>query len=117
MITVGKKKTRLGGVSLGMLDFEEERTEGYLSILSSSMVVQIRSKMIYDAKCGDDFVRGRTAPGLVGIRQPCHCGASRGGGAMHLESWQHPSLDTGPPGGMRVVRRKLRMSDSMPLAF
>lgn len=53
-----------------MLGFVEEGTAGPLRLLSSSVVVQIKSKMIYPAKRGDDFLRGGTAPGFVGIRQP-----------------------------------------------
>lgn len=47
-----------------MLGFVEEGTAGPLRLLSSSVVVQIKSKMIYAAKRGDDFVRGGTAPGI-----------------------------------------------------
>lgn len=53
-----------------MLGFVEEGTAGPLHLLSSSVVVQIKSKMIYPAKRGDDFLRGATAPEIVGIRQP-----------------------------------------------
>jgi hypothetical protein len=41
-----------------MLCFEDKGTVGYLSLFSSSVVVQIKLNMIYDVKCGDDFVSG-----------------------------------------------------------
>lgn len=55
----------------------EEGTAGPPRLLSSSVVVQIKSKMIYSAKRGDDFLRGGPAPGIVGIRQLLHCRTCR----------------------------------------
>lgn len=49
---------------MGVLDFEEEGTAGYLGLLSSSVVVQIKSKMIYDAKRGGDLSEEEQLQGL-----------------------------------------------------
>lgn len=50
--------SRLFFFLLEMLCFEDKGTVGYLSLFSSSVVVQIKLNMIYDVKCGDDFVSG-----------------------------------------------------------
>lgn len=72
------EKNKTGRVFLlGMLGFEEEGSVGYVSLFSSSVVVQIKFKMIYAVKHGDDFISGRTAPGLVGSHSLPAVGACR----------------------------------------
>lgn len=54
----------------------------------------------------------RNSPGVCGYQAASPRQNLQGGGGKPLDTWKGSSLNTGPPGGMRVVRRKLSSAEN-----